>query len=210
MTFRFSRNARILVVSMVAAAALAACGGGSDPAPVKVASSNVSKTLNKDSNTDGTMTTLQTVSSGFSFPSGTAELGTTEATTLAIKGTVAAPEFEVKTSANKATGKFSFGSCVFTITATDFPSGPLAAPLTTAELAAGGRVITITPCETGVNTAQKTADGTEQNTTATLKLGATLGSAPVKVVIAQDGTVRVNGSTAPIGQVETKPGTGAN
>ena len=92
-----------------------------------------------------------------------------------------------------------FGSCIFTITTSDF-----VAPH---KLAAGEKV-TVDPCALEVKTAGDTATGTATDTPTTFLLGATKSAEVVLLVaIAVDGTVTVAGQV--VGTVSTTTTTGA-
>lgn len=183
---RFSTRTLALSLTLAATAALTACGS-SDSLDLKLAQSNVVKTLNP---TDGpkALPALQAASTGFAFANGVPDFGTTTATTVTIGGTSAAPTFKAKTGSQEATGDFSFGSCIFKF---NQAFGK----------AAAGTTVTISSCSFTLNTMGAPANGTAQAIGAVLNLNGTTGTSTVQTVISGDGTVQVGGST--IGNVPT-------
>lgn len=94
----------------------------------------------------------------------------------------------------------TFGSCIFTITNSDFPGG---------HALAEGNTITVDPCSFTVDTGGEPADGQAITTTVVLELGTTDSSTTsVTVVITPSGELLVNG--VDVGDVVLTPATGAS
>ena len=163
----------------VAAAMLAACGGGSDVLPA-TPSTTASVTAANAAALTGTP---------YIFDSGVAQFGTTTSTSLTIAGAGAATTFAVASGGKTASGPMTFGSCIFTVTKSDFTApSPLAV----------GQVVTINPCTVTVNSAGYPA-GTTNVIPTTLTLGTTVSAANGKTVTVTTtgnviGTVVVTGS----------------
>ena len=183
-----------LVLSLVAtAASLVACGGGGDSTPTPtVAASNVTAKV--------TPTTVGAVTNqSFAFNSGVAQFGTTSATTLAVGSTNGNPTFNVSSSQGTASGNLGFGSCIFTITSSTFPS--------TSALAVG-KVIEIDPCSITVDTAGLSVQAGATAVPVTFTLGTAVSAAQnFTVDILDNGTVVVNGDN--VATVQTTSTTGA-
>ena len=199
---KFSSTAGVklakFALGLTLAATLAACGGSDAPAVVKVASVDTTAALSATDTATSTAIVTAVLDKTFTFPAVT-ELGTTAATTLVLSGTGAAPTFSIGSEGKTATGTMGFGSCIFTITTSDF-----VAPH---KLAAGEKV-TVDPCALEVKTAGDTATGTATDTPTTFLLGATKSAEVVlSVAIAVDGTVTVAGQV--VGTVSTTTTTGA-
>lgn len=162
----------------VAAAMLAACGGGSDP--VAVAANSTLAT---------NATSASAVSSvPFSFPAGVAELGTTAATTVTFTSAGATPGFSVTSGGNTATGTTTFGSCIFNIAESSFPSThPMGK----------GKTVTVNPCNLSINTTGATANGVATSRSVALLLGAAASAgSSVTVAVNAGGALTLNGKTA--------------
>lgn len=171
-------------VGVVVAASLAACGGGSD-STLKAASSNATTTFSSASNTSGVAGTLINTTP-YTYSSGVPAFGTTSSTTLTVSGTAAAPTFSAVNGTNTASGKLSFGSCVFTVTASTYPAtSPLAL----------GKTVTVDPCSFTASTAGKTVSNVPAVVSTVLNLGGTSGTNSSPVVVQDDGTIIVNGVT---------------
>ena len=163
----------------VAAAMLAACGGGgSDVVPATPT-------------TTATITAANSAAlagSPYVFDSGVAQFGTTASTSLTIAGAGAATTFSASSGGLTASGPMTFGSCIFTVTASSFP----------ATHALGvGKVVTINPCTLKVNSAGYPT-GTQSIPTL-LTLGSVVSAANNKTVTVTAtgtviGTVVVTGS----------------
>ncbi len=143
----------------------------------------------------------------FSFPGGGGAISPAVAgqnLALSFGGTASSPTASLTftTSAGAQTGQVSasvrFGSCIFTVTQSSFPTGhPLAV----------GQSVTVNPCSYTVNTAGQQANGTARSTTATLQLGTTQSApVPTNVSVASSGQVSVNGQ--PVGNVPVTNATG--
>lgn len=167
-----------------------------DPtAPRKVAAANLSIPA-----TRANVTALDGKS--FSFANGGAlapELAGTSLTMTFSNTAAANPTTTFATGAGgSATATTTFGSCIFTITVSSFP--------TTHSLGVG-KTITINTCTITVNTAGLQT-GTTGTVNSTITLGGTV-SAPttLTVTVAADGTVSVGGTT--LGKVPTQTATGS-
>ncbi len=191
----FSKAAAALVVCSVAL--LAACGGG-DSAPAvttsTVASANLSTPI-----TAANATALSNVTQ--TFATGIPEFGTTGPTTLVFTstgtGTATSTDFSVSSGGGVATGKVTFGSCIFNIATSTIP-GLLAPP---------ARIITIQNCTVNVPTSAGVA-GVTTNRTVTFTLGQLTGTgSTVPVVINANGVVTIGGFT--VGTVAVTVTTGA-
>ena len=118
----------------VAAAMLAACGGGSDVVPATPSTSSSLTAANA----------AALAGTPFVFDGGVAQFGTTASTSLTVTGAGAATQFSIASGGSTASGPMSFGSCIFTITTSTFAAAhPLGA----------GKMITINPCSLAINSA---------------------------------------------------------
>ena len=192
-TTRFFKTP-LWAVSLVAVAVLAACGGSPDP--VKVASAATPAPIDK---TTGPTVAAAVSGTTFTFPA-VPSFGTTETTTVVVTSTSASatPTFSIGAGTKKASGNLGFGSCIFTITQSDFVApSPLAV----------GQTITVNPCALSLDTTGKKADGSTSNTNTTMVLGTTSSaSVPLPAAVSSNGTVTVNNQT--VGTVTTTPTTG--
>lgn len=184
----------LVAMSLGAAVLLAACGGGSS-AP-SVASTATQAAINPSS---GATVVGAVLNKNFVVATGVPAFGTTTPTTLAFSGTGAAPSFAVSSTQGTASGTTTFGSCIFTVTASTFPTGsPLAL----------GQVATINPCLLNVATAGVVADGSSLPVNASIVLGTiTSGNTVVAVSISSSGVITVGGSI--VGNATLVPATGA-
>ena len=167
-----------ILSATVAAAMLAACGGGVSPNPT---STNTS-----------TAVTAATVAamggSAYSFASGVPAFGTAAATDLTVTGSGAATTFSATSGGMTASGPMTFGSCIFTITVSTFPAS---------HALGAGKVVTVNPCTLDVNSAGYSA-GT-QSVPTVLTLGTTKSAANNKTITITDtggtriGTVTLTG-----------------
>jgi hypothetical protein len=180
-----------------ASALLAACGGGSDSAPVAlVASASTSAAITP---TTGAAVVSSVLDKSFGFTVGVPSFGTTTATTLKLSGTGATPSFAISSAEGTASGAMAYGSCIFTMTQSTYPAGhPLAL----------GSMVTVNPCTLSVGTAGGKGDGVAYTTSVNLVLG-TVNSTPVSVTvsISSTGVVAVNNVT--VGSVSVVAATGA-
>lgn len=184
---RFGISAGLVAVS---AAVLVACGSGDTVPVVQLVAADFTANA-APANTAGL------VGVSLTAPTGVPALGTTAATTIAIGGTAAAQTAKVTEGANTADGRWTYGSCIFTITASTFPSShPLAL----------GKTVTIEPCTVSVNTTNMVADAPATNRTLTVNFGGRPATAVVPVIVNSNGTLTVNGGSA--GTVTLRPSTG--
>ena len=102
---------------------LAACGGGSDDLD------NLAVVATTEVTAPATAaTTSAVVGTAFEFASGVPELSTTSPTTLTFtSASTTAPAFKIESTEGTATGTTEFGSCIFKVSSSTFPTGhPLA------------------------------------------------------------------------------------
>lgn len=195
-----NRNRKMLHRLSGAAAAvalaltLAACGGGSDDLDnlAVVATTEVTAPASA-------VTTSAVVGTAFTFASGVPELSTTSPTTLTFTGaSTTAPAFKITSTEGTATGTTEFGSCIFKVVASTFPSGhPLA-------LGASYRVATCAIYLPLIGVPV----GTSFSLPVQFVLGAAT-SAPqsITVLIEDDGDVQINNTV--VGQTNVGSATGA-
>ena len=98
---------------VLAALALASCGGGAG-APNAVVANNTTFALNASA---GPAFVEGATGSTFSFPASVPALGTTGPTTIKIISAGANPTVEITDDLNVLTGNLRWGSCIFRITA---------------------------------------------------------------------------------------------
>lgn len=204
-------------VGLTLSAALVACGGsggGSSAPPVRVANANVvvpitATTVPALVPAAGAAPIVATFPNGFSGVNAAgAPVTVTGATTVAFTNTGGAtpglgggtpPGFSITNGGSTASGTVTFGSCTFTVTASNFPAtSPLAV----------GKVIKVDPCTMTVNTIGDFSNGTTNTDSVTLTFGTSTSAAfSLPVTIDGNGTVSVNGVV--IGTVPLSPITGA-
>lgn len=173
-----------LLSSFLTAVALAGCGGGgggAEPPPVLVTPAEVTIAASP-----ATASAVEDVP--FAFPAGVPELGTTGTTTVAFTSTGTTPAFSITSEGGTATGTTTFGSCIFVVATSSFPTG---------HRLAQGQTVTINPCNIRLGTQGAPADSIARARAAVFVLGsaASTGST-VTVVVNPGGTVTINGSTA--------------
>lgn len=194
---KFSSNAVTVakwsVLSLVAAAALVACGGGSTTAvPDKVAASDVSVPVTAATVAaliapTGSPAITATFANGFSGVNAQgAEVSITGSTGVSFGGTAAAPTASITNGGKTVSAEVVFGSCSFKITSHEFDvSNPSFG---------FGAVFKVDPCSVGVATAGAVANGTTAPRTVTYTFGKSTATAPNQIIsIATDGTVNMNG-----------------
>lgn len=192
-------------LGLTLAAALAACGGGGDaPAAVKVSSVDVltAVTSTTVASLVTTTPTVATFATGFSGTDNTltdAAVAIAGSTTVSFTSSSATPAFAITNGGATATGTTTFGSCIFTVTASTFP---LSSPLAT------GKVVKVNPCSLTASTSGVNADGLPVVRDVVLVLG-TASSQPIQlaVTVSADGTVLIG--TTPVGTVTLVAATGA-
>lgn len=176
-------------LGLTLAAALAACGGGGDAPPV-VKVSTVDATAAVTATTVAALVTptptVVSFATGFSGDDGTlaaTPVAITGPTTVSFTSSSATPAFAITSGGATATGTTTFGSCIFTVTASTFgPTSPLAL----------GKVVRVNPCSLTASTSGVNADGLPVVRDVVLVLG-TASSTPVKleVTVSTDGTVLI-------------------
>lgn len=170
----------LTLAAAVAAVVLTACGGGGGDSTPRAMSADV--TLAADSKTTGAV-----VDEEFTFATPPAEFGTAGSTTVTFLTDADSPTFRIRSAGGTATGVTTFGSCIFSVTASDFPAG---------HALATGAVVTVDPCSLVVRTAGLAA-GASEDRGVLLVLG-TAQSAPNTVTVAVDtrGRLMINGDVA--------------
>lgn len=188
---------KLTLASLVVASGLllSACGGDGNSAPPMVASANTTATINKDT---GAATVGAVLDKTFTFPAGAPALGTSSNTTIKFAGTGTAPTFTIAAAEGTATGATTFGSCIFTVTASTFPPNhPLGL----------GKTLTVSPCALNIATAGAPADDSPASRIVNMVLGTTTSTgAPFTVTINPNGSVTINGAN--VGSVTLTPATG--
>jgi hypothetical protein len=201
-------------VLALAVAALVGCGGDSEPTRTATGATVVAASPATQGAATTVLRAAATTAAPATFASGVPDFGTTASTTLAISssdatattptgGTVTGPAFSVASGGNTASGVLTFGSCVFTVSASTFgASHPLAL----------GKQVTVNPCQASLATAGVTADGTTKSTDTTLTLGtATSSTVKLSVQVWPSGAVLLvisGGNAVPVGEVTTTAPTG--
>ena len=176
-------KANKLFLAVLVSAALAACGGGggsSTPVATRTSTSNTTAAVTAS-------VAAAVVNQPFTFAGGVPDFGTTTPTTLAFTSATATPAFAIKAGGLTASGRTTFGSCIFTITASTFPAG--------SKLAVGEEV-RVNPCSLNVATSGGNANGSASDREVKFVLG-TLNSSGenLPVVINANGSVVINGET---------------
>jgi hypothetical protein len=155
-------------------------GGGNVTAPVTVA------------------TAAAVTGESFNFPSGVAKFGTTAATTVSLNST---STFTVSAGAEgTASGNLTYGSCIFTVTASTFPASSALAL---------GKTVTVHPCSITVATAGVPASGNAIARAVSFVLEGNASQAHnLSVDISDSGVVTVDG--VDVGSVTLTPLTGGS
>jgi hypothetical protein len=118
------------------------------------------------------------------FNAGISAFGTTTPTVLTLSGSGATPSFSLTSGQDTAKGKMTYGSCIFTVTSSTYPTG---------HRLALGQVTRVSPCALSLNTAGRIADGTHFSSTMTWKLDTSESDSEVVIVsIDPNGKVMVN------------------
>lgn len=179
-------------VFMVGAAALlVACGGGGGGTTVNAVTTDVALPANAT-------TVAAVANTPFTFASGVPDLGTTGTTTLAFTSTATTPAFSIASAEGTATGTTTFGSCIFAVTQSTFPTG---------HRLAQGTLVTVNPCNMSVGTAGAVANGVAQSRSIALVLGAASSSSQaVSVGVNAGGQLTLNGNI--VGTVTLTPVSG--
>ena len=178
-----------LLLALAGSAILAGCGSSSS-STTTAASDLPAVALTP---TNGAALINSVTGKTFSFPdtAGVSALGTTGPTSVAFSG----QNFTVTQAGSNAgsySGTMSYGSCIFTVTASSLSSVTI------------GQKLTVNPSSLDINTAGQ-GTGSTQDRPVTLVLGTTT-SIPVSVpvLVTAQGEVIVNGTTA--GSVPTPTG----
>ncbi|MHB1124330.1 MAG: hypothetical protein ACYC0T_16665 [Ramlibacter sp.] len=182
----------LLLTLVVAVAGLAGCGGDNDEAVVAVVTADT--TLSASPTTTAAVEDVP-----FTFPAGVPDFGTTGTTTVAFTDTSTTPAFSIASGGNTASGTTAFGSCIFRITASTFPS--------THKMAVGN-TITVNPCNIKVETAGMKADSPAEKRSIALLLGSAASSGvAVDVDVNPGGQLTLNGKVAGTVTLEFVTGT---
>lgn len=180
-----------LLLAASAAVVLTACGGNDDPEVLLVAPPSVALAA-----APTTVAAVEDVP--FTFPAGVPALGTTGTTTVAFTSTGTTPAFSIASPSGTATGVTTFGSCIFAITASTFPTG---------HALAQGQTVVVNPCNLNVGTAGAVANGVAQSRSIALILGAAASAnQSVSVGVNPGGQLTVNGNI--VGTVTLTPVSG--
>jgi hypothetical protein len=180
-----------LALAVFTAATLTACGGSSEPAPAEVVAADAKLPANPT-------TTAAVANVPFTFPGGIADFATTSTTTVAFTNTSTTPAFSIASGGNTATGTTTFGSCIFAITASTFPTGSRLAK---------GNTITVNPCNINVGSAGLSANGVGATRSVALLLGSAVSSgSAVTLSVNPGGQLTINGQS--VGTVTLTPVTG--
>jgi hypothetical protein len=183
-------------LGVFAVVVLTACGSdGSSPEAPKVATEDAEVQV-----TASTIPVLYTAP--MTFSSGVAALGTTTPTTLSFSANsenAAVPLFSVKTATDSASGTTTFGSCIFTISASTYVPPALLVV---------GATIEVTPCEVVVETSGKPVGDNLANVTGTFNLGTAEASVALPEVKIDATTGVVTVGTVVVGTVDVGTVTG--
>jgi len=194
---------------IAAAAMLTACGDGTST--LKTSSEDL---VIQMTTSNGPALASSLIQAGaYTFGNGVPGFGTTSSTTVAVTGTAQSPTFSIGNTGSTATGNFSFGSCIFSVTSVTPDPGTLQASLALKD--EDGTLglpykITINPCTLTINTSGSTANGSTQSVVTYLDLDNTDGSypsAPIPVSISPSGIV-LDSTGTKIGDVEVLTATG--
>jgi len=191
---------------VLSAAVLVACGGDVAPTPVAAAATVVAASPANAAAATVVLQTVATAASPATFSAGVPALGTTASTTLAVSNTtatattpsgatVSGPAFSLASGGKTASGVLTFGSCVFTVSASTFEAThPMAV----------GKQVTVTPCQASLATNGVTADGAAKPVASTLTLGSVTSVVnTVQAVVSTTGSVSLVSSTGATVQVGT-------
>ena len=167
------------MLAVVSTAALAACGGGTTstiPAPVIVSTANLVAPVTAS-------IVPAVVNTPFTFASGVPDFGTTAETTLTFTSTGDTPAFSIGSGGAVATGTTTFGSCIFIITASTFPTAQLAT----------GKVVRADTCTLNVGTLGGAANGSSSRRDVSLAFRTVIsGALNLPVTINPDGRIVLN------------------
>jgi hypothetical protein len=166
----------------LAAATLVACGGGGDDTTLAAADAPPI-TVNP---TTGAAAAQALSGKPVSFANGVTTFGTPgTATTLTVTAGTQ-PTFTIAAGGQTATGNLTFGSCIFTVTNSDFVAPHPLAP---------NAVVTVADCKIDLDTTNKVADGGSVSVQAIVSLdGVTSAPITTTVTIQSNGDILVGGS----------------
>ncbi len=165
------------LAAIFCAALAGGCGGGGDPVLGVTANTTVATTG---------AAAAAVANVPFSFSSGVAALGTNAATTVQFTSSSATPAFNIASGGATATGTTTFGSCIFAVTSSTFPTG---------HALALGQTVTVNPCNLSVGTAGALANGVATSRSVALVLGAAASAnTAVTVGVNPGGQLTLNGN----------------
>lgn len=189
-------------------AALVACGGGDSaaPLPVKVAAANVTVGSSNTTTAEKTATASVlaavattaapvTFASGFSGTdaSGKAVALPTEATKVTFTANAAdatKPAFEISSAAGTAKGDTTLASCTFAVKITNFK---VPHPLSLV-----GTTLKVANCTVTLPVANQNADGSAVSKPVVVTFNDATGTIARLVAVKPDGTISIDGVTAPV------------
>lgn len=166
-----------LVTLFAASAFLAGCGGDDDGGTAELVS-------NQDLTAPVSAANVNAIAGDtFTFPNGVTSLGTVTSTDVRLNTST----FTVSTGTSTASGTLGFGSCILTVTSSNFlPPSPLA----------NGQTVTINPCNLQVDTSGIKASENAVARAVSFILGGNASLAKTyQVDINGSGVVTINGDT---------------
>jgi hypothetical protein len=188
---KFGKRAVSAAVVVCVSAALSGCFWDSSDDGAAVATANLTVPAAASS-------LAAVVNTAYTFPAVT-EFGTTSATTVTFSSATATPSFSISSAEGTASGATTFGSCIFTVTASTFPStSPLAL----------GKVVTVHPCELQVLTAGVVVGATSASLGTRFILGQTPSSS-VFLAATLDANGQLTIGNVSLGTVPVAAATGA-
>jgi hypothetical protein len=171
----------VMIVALISAFALVACGGGDGDDGGTVTSGETIGTVDTGSMNVNSSNVQALVGQQFTFQNGSIfdpSIGNNPATLTFTSPTT----FSLTSGSSTSSGNTTFGSCTLT-----FTQGVLA-----------GKSVRFDPCTIQVTTGNVTAGGAAVSGTFTLTLGTARTSITVQINILADGTLVINGRPTPI------------
>lgn len=179
----------LTLISLTTSFMLVACGGGGGDAPPMVASTDLTAAVNS-----GTVAAI--AGEQFTFTNGVTDFGTASSTAVTLN----ASTFNIAATEGTASGNLTFGSCIFTVTASTF---------TAPSLLDVGDVVEVTPCNLTVATEGLSATENAVARAVSFVLGGDASaSKDLSVDISADGEVTVDGVS--LGTVTLEAATGGS
>ncbi|MEJ5990745.1 hypothetical protein WG902_12150 [Ramlibacter sp. PS3R-8] len=188
---------RVLLLAAILSSAtfLVSCGGGGGEDSTMVAAENFEASVDA---TNGAKLFKALVGESFTYDNGVPDFETTTATQVDIVDAPANAEglgFRISSDGNEATGSLEFGSCIFRITGSNYPSRLVV-----------GTFKRVRDCRIRLNTAGALADGTVKRLPITVTLRGRSVTKLVNVRIAANGTILIN--SVLFGECKVRPITG--